>query len=41
MYLMEKLISDLEKQIIKIKLEMIEIEKRVGDLRDFINDLIL
>ena len=41
MYLMEKLLEDLEKQIINIKLELIEIEKKVGDLREFIDDLII
>ena len=41
MYLLEDLIADLEKQIIQIKLELIEIEKRVGDLRDHFKELII
>ena len=41
MYLLEDLIEDLEKHIIQIKLELIEIEKRVGDLRDHLNELII
>ena len=41
MYLLEDLIDELEKQIIQIKLELIEIEKRVGDLRDHLKELII